>query len=134
MESTSRLRILIIDDSPGRYDEFCRLLDEKGHTWVISCDPDFVRTIDQTDIDAILLDHDMPYRTGVAWVQWLRANLKPLPIIVTSTTRVPRAREQMKEVLDQAKFPCFIVPADTHHCELEWLALLRGALRGLMCQ
>lgn len=134
MAHTPRLRVLIIDDAPGRYDEFCRLLDEKGYTWVITCDPDFVQTIQQTDVDAILLDHDMPYRTGVVWAQWLITHLTPLPIIVTSTTRVPQAREQMKEALDRAKFPCFIVPADTHHCELEWLALLRGALRGLACQ
>jgi len=130
------MRFLIIDDSPGRYDTFTRMLDREKIKWVMSCDPQIVDILFEyagTDgqIDGILLDHDMPYKDGREWAKWIEANIVDVPVVVTSTTGLPNVREEMIKTLKEAKIPAYLCPADHINCEIEWLAWLKGAIETL---
>ncbi len=129
-EETPTLRFLIIDDCPSRYDEFTRMLDQEGHGWVITCEPDFVYLIRPDHFDAILLDHDMPHRDGREWASWLvdLEGWTGIPVIITSTTGLEGVREEMLETLRKGGFKAVINPADHIGCETEWLSWMKGAL------
>lgn len=48
---TDPLLFLVVDDCPGRYDEFFRLLDRAKHRWVQTHDPDLVQDlVDRADV------------------------------------------------------------------------------------
>ena len=129
------MRFLIIDDSPSRYDEFTRMLDREKIGWFISCDPEFIKMIHSDHYDAILLDHDMPYRDGRAWAQWIASDPfwtgRKTPVIITSTTGLEGVREEMLATLQSAGFPSVINPADHIGCETEWLSWMKGCLAGM---
>lgn len=62
--------ILCIDNEPGRFDHFCFSI-ERDHPevrWMIGSHPEEVQLL-VNRADAILLDHDMPYRNGVSWAE-----------------------------------------------------------------
>ena len=120
------LLFLIVDDSPGRYEEFTRLLDERKHRWLITHDAETWRQF-ATAADAILLDHDMPGEDGRQRVAWLTREVRPVPVIVTSTAGLVWAREGMVSDLGAHCFPAYFCPADHMNCEIEWLAWAEGA-------
>jgi len=116
------LRFLIIDDAPSRYDEFTRMLDRAGHTWVLTFDAHMVY-VALPSTDVVLLDHDMPRKDGREWARDLAAyTLRRPPVIITSTTGLPRVREEMLATLLAAGVPATLNPADHMGCEDEWLA------------
>ena len=117
---------LIIDDCPSRYDEFTRLLDKKNHRWIITFDEEIVKSLSHPDI--ILLDHDMPRKNGREWAREI-ADLSPrnIPVIITSTTGIIGAREEMLKTLQDAGFKAVMNPADHASCEIEWLSWAEGA-------
>jgi len=129
------MRFLIIDDFPGRYDEFCSLLDSKGHSWIITTDSSAAENIivsydsffNLNFIDGILLDHDMPKRDGREWAKWIAEKVKSggtekVPVIISSCTALQGVREEMLTTLREAGVEAIINPADHSGCELEWLS------------
>lgn len=130
-EDDDRLFFLIIDDSPGRYEEFTRLLDEgkPRHRRVITHDPRLAEQL-VAYADVILLDHDMPGPDGRERAAWIAGLVKPVPVIVTSTTGLVGARESMVATLGTACVPALLCPADHHNCEIEWLNWALGAVAG----
>jgi len=125
------MRILIIDNLPSRYDEFVRLLDAEKWTWAITCDPEFIFGFDLwQNVDAILLDHDMPIWNGVDFAEELAVSITEEhspPVIITSCTSVPDAKETMRRVLE-SRTKVTINSADHLGCETEWLLWLKGAV------
>lgn len=128
--SDDPLFFLIVDDSPGRYEELTRLLDDKGHRWAITHDEASVNVLLHV-ADVLVLDHDMPGQDGRARARNLARSGRVLPVIITSTTGVPNARETMLADLVAGGLPAVICPADHHHCEIEWLAWAEGAAGSL---
>lgn len=129
MEKPIRNWILAIDDSPGRYDEFARLLTREGAGFalVIACKPALVEALLKLDcIGAILLDRDMPDRLGEEWAVFLAEQVK-LPTLITSTTGCPHVRENMLATLQAAGVNAAACYADHQNCEVEWLWWIRGA-------
>ena len=122
------MMILCIDDSPGRFDDLARIVarDRPEVRWVIACHPDEVEALIPR-ADAILLDHDMPYRDGRQWAQWLVANAQKVPVVVVSTTGTPDVREEMLTTFADGGWVATGIYADHLNCELEWLAWLNGA-------
>ena len=133
------MRFLIIDDFPGRYDEFCRLLDEKGFSWIITIDSTVAENIMATYdpfykmnlIDGIFLDHDMPKRDGRAWAKVIAEKVRTgkmenVPVIISSCTGLENVREEMLATLHEANIGATINPADHLGCEQEWLAWFEG--------
>lgn len=125
MEKTTAKLILCLDDSPGRFDEFTRLCDEKGLRWVITHDQTVVSML-LPYCDAILLDHDMPLLDGVqrsVYLSEMQLQQKP-PVVVVSTTNKPGAREKMCAILIAKEWRVLLSPADQIHCEKQWLEWL----------
>jgi CheY-like chemotaxis protein len=122
--------ILCIDNEPGRFDHFTHII-EKNHPeirWIIGCHPLDMETLLEK-ADAILLDHDMPFRNGVDWAKHIAAsNIKRIPIVIVSTTSNTTARETMEEILKGAGFKVIRIPADHQNCEVEWLWWIKGAI------
>lgn len=125
------MRFLMIDDCPGRYDEFTRLLDKNGDSWVITFNYDIVWTLlCHQKIDVIMLDHDMPIRNGREWAKWFAETGRKIPVIVASTTSLPNAREEMLNTLTKAGIRAIINPADHSDCEKEWYWWAKGVAGG----
>lgn len=120
------LLFLVIDDSPGRYEEFFRLLDDKGHRWVQTHDLELAALL-EPHADVILLDHDMPVADGRVRARSLSQTGRRTPVVITSTTALVGAREQMVETLRAGRVPVLLCPADHHNCEIEWLSWSLGA-------
>lgn len=121
---------LIIDDCPSRYDEFTRLLDNKNYRWIITFDEEIVKSLPTPS--AILLDHDMPKKDGRQWAREIASGVYPnvdddVPIIITSTTGLIGAREEMLATLKDTGFRVVMNPADHANCEIEWLSWAEGA-------
>lgn len=117
--------IWIIDDSPGRHEEFVQHLFAKKIPWVISCDPGLISIL-APNCSAIVLDHDMPYRDGRAWVRDLIVHYRRRPVVIVSTTGSPGVRETMVAELEAANWPVLLCPADHYGCELEWRAWIEA--------
>lgn len=118
---------LLVDDCPGRYDELCRMLDRAGHRWVLTHDAELVSLLIRR-ADVLCLDHDMPVADGRERVRYMtQAVGVPVPVIITSTTGVPGAREEMVSLLDAAGWPVLLCPADHADCEREWFWWAVGA-------
>ena len=130
------LLFLAIDDSPGRYEEFVRLLDTdfsrpfaERHRFVVTHDAVLSRQLAMF-ADVILLDHDMPGEDGRERARWL-AWVKPrASVIITSTTGLEGVREEMRATLEAAGVPVLLCPADHHGCEMEWLRWAEGVAAG----
>jgi CheY-like chemotaxis protein len=133
------MRFLIIDDFPGRYDEFCSLMDKKGHSWIITTDSSAAENIivsydsffNLNFIDGILLDHDMPKRDGRDWAKWIAEKVKSggaekVPVIISSCTGLQGVREEMLVTLQEAGIGASINPADHSGCEQEWISWFEG--------
>ena len=129
------MRFLIIDDCPSRYDEFTKILDRKGDSWVITYDEETVMTLlDYTHFDVILLDHDMPVHDGRWWANLLAIkknaniinNKIDIPVIITSTTGLEGVREEMLNTLTLGGIGAIMNPADHIGCEAEWYWWARG--------
>ena len=129
------MRFLIIDDCPSRYDEFTKILDRKGDSWVITYDEETVMTLlDYTHFDVILLDHDMPVHDGRWWANLLAIkknaniinNKIDIPVIITSTTGLEGVREEMLNTLTLGGIRAIMNPADHICCEAEWYRWARG--------
>jgi len=121
---------LIIDDCPSRYDEFTRLLDKKNYRWIITFDEEIVKSLPIPSV--ILLDHDMPKKNGRQWAVHIASYVYPniddsVPIIITSTTSLIGAREEMLSTLKDSGFRAVMNPADHANCEIEWLSWAEGA-------
>lgn len=128
IERSNASWILAIDDSPGRYDEFSRLLDRERSDLglVIACQPDIVRHLLASGrVAAILLDRDMPHLYGEVWAQEIAEGCR-LPTVVVSTTADTKARELMFRLLSMAGVQVTNCFADHQGCETEWLWWLRG--------
>jgi DNA-binding NarL/FixJ family response regulator len=118
------MRVLIIDDSPGRYEEFTQLLNKKEVGWIVTCQPDLVHDVlEWCNIEGIILDHDMPYKDGLFWARWL-AEFSRLPVVISSTTSKVGRREEMLKTLQDAGIRAAMIPADHFGCEKEWLEFL----------
>ena len=128
------MRFLIIDDCPSRYDEFTKILDRSGDTWVITYDEETVMTLlDYTHFDVILLDHDMPVRDGRWWAKTLAKKRDDItnhkintPVIITSTTGLEGVREEMLNTLTLGGIRAIMNPADHIGCEAEWYWWSKG--------
>jgi DNA-binding response OmpR family regulator len=120
-----KIRFLMIDDSPGRYEEFTWLLHKEHHSWVITFDGDHVDSLLKT-IDVILLDHDMPVHTGVYWATVISNFSWKIPVIITSTTSNKDGISKMIEIFTNNGITFFVCPADHQNCEIEWLAWAKG--------
>lgn len=119
--------VLAIDDSPGRYDEFARLLDRERSdlALVVACHPEVVEALLATGkVRAILLDRDMPYQNGEVWAEYIANH--PNPTIITSCTGHPTARETMLATLRSGGVRAIACYADHQGCEIEWLWWIRG--------
>lgn len=135
-ENMKPLRFLIIDDSPGRYEEFTRLLDDKGHYWTITSEFSVARHLVAAvefglTFDVVILDHDMPRMNGVEWAKNIISEKWDMPVVITSTTSKPNARETMLDILMNGGIPAVIIPADHMNCEIEWLSWSQGAVTAL---
>ena len=125
------MRFLIIDDCPSRYDEFTKILDRKGDSWVITYDGDLISLIiqnnDEDEKMIIMLDHDMPVHDGRWWAKYLvQIALTNIPIIITSTTALEGVREEMLNTLTLGGIRAIMNPADHIGCEAEWYWWARG--------
>lgn len=121
------MKFLIIDDSPGRYEEFTMMLDKMLSSWVISFDFECVKTlVESIKFDAILLDHDMPKKDGREWAKWISDQNLGIPVIITSTTRLPDAKKEMLEILKSGNVIAEIISADHMNCEYEWYWWVKG--------
>lgn len=125
------MRFLIIDDCPSRYDEFTKILDRKGDSWVITYDGDLISLIiqnnDEDEKMIIMLDHDMPVHDGRWWAKYLvQIALTNIPIIITSTTGLEGVREEMLNTLTLGGIRAIMNPADHIGCEAEWYWWARG--------
>jgi FixJ family two-component response regulator len=120
---------MIIDDDPTRYSEFSDLILKRGHRYVITCDLEIAEQILDRCSDArtcILLDHDMPINNGKEFAKMIASKSNIYPVIITSTTSIPNAREDMLSILDEANISCVINPADHINCEVEWYWWAKG--------
>lgn len=128
---TDPLLFLVVDDCPGRYDEFFRLLDRAKHRWVQTHDPDLVQDLVER-ADVLILDHDMPGPDGRERARWLAqrawGSIPAAPIIIASTTGLEGVREEMVATLQAAGFAVFLCPADHGGCEVEWFNWALGAV------
>lgn len=126
------MRFLIIDDCPSRYDEFTKMLDKNGDTWVITYNEDIVHLILQNRHDCdekmvIMLDHDMPVHDGRWWAKYLvQFAYTDIPVIITSTTGLEGVREEMLYTLTLGGIRAIINPADHIGCEAEWYWWAKG--------
>jgi hypothetical protein len=70
----------------------------------------------------------MPRKNGREWAREI-ADLSPrnIPVIITSTTGIIGAREEMLKTLQDAGFKAVMNPADHASCEIEWLSWAEGA-------
>jgi DNA-binding response OmpR family regulator len=121
------MKFLIIDDSPGRYEEFTMMLDKMLSSWVISFDFEVVKTLlNNIKFDAILLDHDMPVKDGREWAKWISEQKLEIPVVITSTTRLPDAKKEMLETFRSNNIVSEIISADHMNCEYEWYWWVKG--------
>ena len=125
------MRFLIIDDCPSRYDEFTKMLDKNGYTWVITYDEEVVHLILQNRHDCdekmvIMLDHDMPIHDGRWWAKTLANHKINIPVIITSTTGLEGVREEMLNTLTLGGIRAIMNPADHIGCEAEWYWWSKG--------
>ena len=126
------MRFLIIDDCPSRYDEFTKILDRNGDTWVITYNEDIVHLILQNRHDCdekmvIMLDHDMPVHDGRWWAKYLvQFAYTDIPVIITSTTGLDGVREEMLNTLTVGGIRAIMNPADHIGCEAEWYWWSKG--------
>ena len=123
------MMILCIDDSPGRFDEFSQIIsrDHPDVRWVVACHPLEVEAL-LPRADAILLDHDMPYRDGREWAKFLVQNIEQVPVVIVSTSGTPGVREEMAQIFRDGGWNVKAIYADHHGCEAEWLAWCDGAI------
>ena len=126
---TDPLLFLVVDDCPGRYDEFFRLLDRAKHRWVQTHDSELVFELEDR-ADVLILDHDMPGPDGRERARQMAAlaSFGRRPVIISSTTGLEGVREEMVATLQAAGFPVFLCPADHNGCEVEWLHWALGAI------
>lgn len=120
---------VIIDDDPTRYSEFSDLILRGGHKYVITCDMEMAEHILTRFSDVrtcILLDHDMPVNNGKEFAKMIASKVSISPVIITSTTGIPNAREDMRSILEEANISCIINPADHINCETEWYWWAKG--------
>lgn len=120
---------LIIDDDPARYSEFSDLLFKNGDKYLITCDPDLVEEIleNMTDHETcVILDHDMPYMNGQEFAKMITRKNRNLPVIISSTTKEPNARENMVSTFEESNMISIINPADHINCEIEWYWWAKG--------
>ncbi len=126
------MRFLIIDDCPSRYDEFTKILDRNGDSWVITYDEDIVHLILQNRHDCdekmvIMLDHDMPIHDGRWWAKYLvEFTCTDTPVIITSTTGLEGVREEMLNTLTLGGIRAIMNPADHIGCEAKWYWWSKG--------
>jgi len=55
-------------------------------------------------VDAIILDHDMPYGNGSDLITWMHSNSKMIQIYTSSG--IPQNNEHMKRLCDSFRIPC----------------------------
>lgn len=115
------MRILIIDDMPDRYGEFCRILEEVGWAWLITHDR---MVYSMLHFDALLIDYDMPGMNGSVHAR-LMGGL-PFPVIVTSCNA--EKRNEIALIFSAKGCPVIVNPADHQGCEKEWYWWLRGCV------
>lgn len=86
------MRILVAEDDVELSKFVGNFLRDAGHTVAECKDGDMaVRTLKRESFDAVLLDWQMPGRTGIDILKWVQANLVPAPPVIMVTSRASEA-------------------------------------------
>lgn len=106
--------ILVIDDSPLRYQTFMRIAGHMGILLVITENPEYIemfldnKNIEGLELIGICLDHDMPGRNAVKIAEELLGEFN-LPVAIVSNNTLGAAK--LENVLTQFAVPCAQIPA-----------------------
>ncbi len=89
----SKIRVLVVDDSPFNRKVISEILESSPNIEVIGKafdGEDALRKIVQLNPDVLTLDLEMPRMDGFAVLRWLMAN-KPIPVLVVSSRESNRS-------------------------------------------
>lgn len=89
----SKIRVMVVDDSPFNRKVISEMLESSGRIEVVAKafdGEDAIRKILQFNPDAVTLDLEMPRMDGFAVLRWLMAN-RPLPVLVVSSRESNRS-------------------------------------------
>lgn len=81
--ATSRLRLLVVDDSADTRELLLRNLASQGYDVVAAADvPEALRVLDSGHVDLVITDYKMPGTSGLDLVKYVRDNLKDTEIMM----------------------------------------------------
>src|SRR5271155_1286086 len=87
MSSSSRIRVLVADDSPTALNSICAYLEMEGGFEIVGTASDGINVVQQTEAlrpDLVLMDISMPRMSGLDVTRELHRLYPALPIILFS--------------------------------------------------
>lgn len=111
MAATTKLQVLVAEDNPINQRVLVALLQQQGHTGVVVSDGEQAsRCLAQRTFDLLLLDMEMPVKTGIEVLAELRAAEAirggHLPVIFVTSNDMPDERVR-----------CLALGADGYLCK-----------------
>ncbi len=94
----SRLKILVVDDSPTTREYFTSMLKSLGHqSQTVASGAEALRSLRESDFDVVLCDLVMPEMDGLALLKQMRKEGMELPfLIITSYGSLSTAVEAVR--------------------------------------
>ncbi|HBY64280.1 MAG TPA: hypothetical protein DEH78_31030 [Solibacterales bacterium] len=121
-------RVLIVEDNPVYSGTLEIALGSLGEVVVACTGREALRRLEQTEVEAVVTDLDMPIMDGYELLERLRsdARWRQLPVVVVSGASDPAARERVERLGADAFFAKPYSPAEVRSA-LEALLNARGS-------
>nr|WP_298895098.1 response regulator transcription factor [uncultured Altererythrobacter sp.] len=82
------MRIAVADDERELLDQLAGIMQAAGHQiFTFRNGLDLINALKRETFDVVLADWNMPQRTGLEVINWMRDNLSPLPPFIMITSR-----------------------------------------------